>query len=108
MGKQTAWLRILDLIEMGKEPFTTDRVAELDQVDGKPVDLTWISQHLWALIVGNSSAGVQSQATALAGGEEYNGLELWRRLYINHEGGAEQVVLAGITNFTPFSKMHEA
>lgn len=39
---------------------------------------------------------------ALAGGEKFNGFELWRRLYITHAGGSEQVQLANIWNTHSF------
>ena len=32
----------------------------------------------------------------MAGGEERNGLELWRKLHETNEGGAEQCAIAGL------------
>ena len=40
----------------------------------------------------------------MAGGEDSNGVELWRRLYIEYEGGAEHVALAGLRRFHAFPK----
>ena len=38
----------------------------------------------------------------MVGGETYNGLELWRRLYVENKGGAEQVVMAGLRRLHNF------
>ena len=99
MSKQTGWLRILELTESEQKPLTKERIASFKEVDSKPVNVAWLSQHLWALICNNVTNAVQVHAVALAGGEEFNGLELWRRLVISHEGGAEQVTIAGVRNF---------
>ena len=37
-------------------------------------------------------------------GEDLNGLELWRRLYADHEGGAEQAILAKMQRLRSFPK----
>ena len=41
---------------------------------------------------------------ALAGGEEGNGLELWRNLFWEHEGGDTAVQIHGIRSFHAFPK----
>ena len=43
-----------------------------------------------------------------AGGEDRNGLELWRKLFLENEGGAEQVALAGLRRFHKFLKCPSA
>ena len=47
---------------------------------------------------------VYMRRTQLVNGDPSNGLELWRRLYEECEGGAEQVMLAGVTRFMNFEK----
>ena len=107
MSKQMAWLRLLELVEAEKQPMTNLRISTIETIDGKEVDLAWLSHHVWAFILQNVNDAVHAQSTALAGGEEFNGLELWRRMFVNHEGGAEQVTLKGIRNFMGFPKCHK-
>ena len=41
---------------------------------------------------------------ALTQNEADNGFELWRALYVENEGGAEQVALGGMSNLHAFPK----
>ena len=45
---------------------------------------------------------VYSRRVQMVNGETCNGLELWRRLYVENEGGAEQVVMAGLRRLHNF------
>ena len=42
---------------------------------------------------------VHPRREALASGEECNGFELWRALYVQHEGGSMHVPMHGIRSF---------
>ena len=47
---------------------------------------------------------VHERRLQLTGGEDNNGLELWRSIFQENEGGAEHVVMAGIRRFQRFPK----
>ena len=66
-------------------------------------DLAFCSNSLWAFIGENVSDNIYNNRIVVAGGNN-NGLELWRALYVKHEGGADQVQLGGIGNLHSFPK----
>lgn len=52
---------------------------------------------------------VYDRRLQLTNGEDCNGLELWRRLFIEHQGGAEQSMMAGIQSVHRFPRCpHES
>ena len=65
------------------------------------VDFAWVSNALWTFIGEHVVDSVYNNRSVLAGGGE-NGLELWRALYVKHEGGADQVELGGIGSLHSF------
>ena len=87
---------MLKLVEQQHRPCPLDRQLNTVNVDGVALHLPFISTQLWAFVGNHLGPLPYSQRLALVGGEDYNGLELWRKLYLNNEGGAEQVALAGL------------
>ena len=72
-------------------------MAGFDQAD---LDLVNISQMLWAFLGSHAlKDSVHERRLQLTGGEDHNGLELWRSPYQENEGGAEQVVTGGLRRF---------
>ena len=71
---------------------------------GVSLHLDFISAQLWAFVGNHLTPTLDSRRLSLAGGEDYNGLEQWRKLYLDNEGVAEQVTLAGIRRFHAFEK----
>ena len=65
------------------------------------VDFAWVSNALWTFIGEHVVDSVYNNRSVLAGGGE-NGLELWRALFVKHEGGADQVELGGIGSLHSF------
>ena len=63
--------------------------------NGVPVDMQWISRHLWSFTGRNVTDVVHGRRLNMTLNEEDNGIELWRALFIENEGGAEQVQLGG-------------
>ena len=59
---------------------------------------------LWTYIGDNVTDLIHSRRIQLTLGDEHNGLELWRALYVKHKGGAEQMTLAGMGSFLSFPK----
>ena len=60
------------------------------------VDWSWITSHLWTFIGKHVTQTTYTRRTTLTGGEEDNGVELWRALFVENEGGAEQVLIGGL------------
>ena len=54
------------------------------------------SQLLWMFLASVLADSVFTRMESLAGGEEGNGLELWRVLYVNNAGGADEVEVADL------------
>ena len=81
-------------------------VGQLD--DGTTVDYKYLSQHLWVFIGKNVDNDVHGRRMALTQNDADNGFELWRALYIECEGGAEQVTLNGMSNLHSFPQCPRA
>ena len=99
-----SWARLLELVEQERRPMNLEKQRGIVSVDAVPLNLPWISTQLWAFIGNHLAPSIYQQHLSLDAGEEYNGLERWRRLYLDNEGGAEQVVLSGIRRFHSFEK----
>ena len=97
------YLRIFDLIEATSRPIKNSELGTLS-VAGLPVDWKWISVKLWTFIGDHVTDLIHSRRIQLTLGDEFNGLELWRALYVKHKGGAEQMTLAGMGSFLNFPK----
>ena len=96
------WGRLLDLVERQRVPLTFNYLAIYPRIDGVHLDLGWLSKELWSFLSPRLGDSVYSSRIQKAGGEDRNGLELWRRLYMDTEGGAEQVALSGLRRLHRF------
>ena len=70
--------------------------------NGVQVDYKWLSQHLWVFLGKNINDDLHARRLALTQNDADNGFELWRALFIENEGGAEQVALGGMSNLHAF------
>ena len=70
--------------------------------DGSAVDYLWISQHMWVFIGKNISNDLHGRRLSLTQNDADNGFELWRSLFVENEGGAEQVALGGMSSLHAF------
>ena len=64
-----------------------------------PNHLIEISQFLWMFLGTVITDDLHLRREALSGGEEGNGLELWRVLFWEHEGGDSAVQIQGMRAF---------
>ena len=105
MSSNLSWGRVLEVIEKQRQPLTKARLAWTAGIDEARLDMPKISQILWAFLSNHCLHNpVHERRLQLTGGEDNNGLELWRALYQENEGGAEQVIMAGIRRFQRFPK----
>ena len=98
------WARVLELIERERHPMSFARMRATNHVDGVPINMCEIAQHLWSFLGMHLDNHIYMRRSQLVDGEDGNGLELLRKLYMEYEGGAEQVHLAGISRFMSFDK----
>ena len=99
------WLKVFDLIEQTKKPISLKEIPGLrvDPAHGLE-DADWmnIALKLWSFIGNHVTGLIHQRRHQMTLGEEYNGLELWRALYVQNKGGAEQVQVGGISAFHAF------
>ena len=82
-----SWCRLLEVTEIQKTPRTRASLAACPGVDEAKLDMVKISQLLWAFLGNHCFANpVYERRLQLTGGEDHNGLELWRALYNENEG----------------------
>ena len=93
------WRRLLNLVEKSHAPITWAYMG-ISKIDAlRPQDLVAIAHDLWAFLGSVMTDAIHPRRQALAAGEDGNGLELWRALYYQYEGGSVQVHLQGIRSF---------
>jgi hypothetical protein len=98
------WQFLFTEIESHKFPFTKDNLklgflkTEQYTID---IDFAWTATTLWTFIGEHVVDSLYNIRNVLAGGHN-NGLELWRALFVKHEGGADQVELSGMWSLYNF------
>ena len=94
---------IFDMIEKEKQPIPMAALRRHETLpNGALVDMLWISNHLWVFIGRNVNDSIHGRRLTLTQNEPDNGIELWRALFVENEGGAEQVILGGMTSLHAF------
>ena len=97
VGGHTPWGRVLELLETDRMPMTFRRMRCMQHVDGTWVDPCVLANNLWAFLGSHMQNNPYMRRLTWVNGKEGNGLELWRCIYQECEGGAEQTYLAGIS-----------
>ena len=102
------WGYIFQAIETSKLKLRLADCVYWTTPNGAGVDLKWASQHLWSFIRSNITNTVHMRCLTLTMNEADNGFELWRMLFLENEGGAEQVEIAGMTDLHSFPQCPSA
>ena len=94
------WGSVLEVIEKERVPLTKARLQTIAGIDDAPMDMVKVSQLLWAFL-GNHCLknSIYERRLQLTSGEDNNGFELWRALFQENEGGAEQVIMGACVAF---------
>ena len=103
--KNPNWSHVFKLIESWKIPISISQLGTStigDDHNPINVDFHWIANHLWTFIGKQISDTMYHSRTTLTNGEDNNGVELWRALYIQNEGGADQAEVGGMNDFHTF------
>lgn len=97
MMSNVGWGRVLHLVKRERYPLTLALLRQTSTVDQADVDMEFLATQVWS-VLGQHAFGdyIYGRRTQLANGEAYSGIDLWRRLHVESNGGAEQVVMAGL------------
>ena len=89
--KNADWHYLFREVEAQKAPIARD-LLKVSWLNGNgytmEVDVGWCASALWTFIGEHVIDTVYNNRNVLAGGHN-NGLELWRALFVRHEGGAD-------------------
>ena len=102
--KNPDWLLIFNAIEKHKEAIGRELLRTINILgDGYvlDIDFRWVSNALWTFIGKHLVDSIYSNRNTLSGGGNH-GFELWRSLFIQHEGGADQVELGEMRSLRIF------
>ena len=102
--KNKCWGYLFGEIEAQKAPIhRANLVMRSFNIEGCSfeVDLAWASNQVWTFVGEHVVDTIYTNRGILSGGGE-NGLELWRALFLKHEGGATQVELGGMGSLHSF------
>ena len=106
--ENTGYATLIKMIEAETSPMTWEIIKHGVMLSGKMVDLVYVATQMWSSIGDHLDDTMFDRMSQLASGEDENGVELWRRLWSDHEGGGEQVKAAGLTNLHNFPKCDRA
>ena len=95
---------VLDFIRSCPNRLSNAVLQGLAIDDLQAADLLTLSADLWSSLETIMTDSLLARREALAGGEEANGFELWRILYWDHEGEAQQCQIAGVRSFLTFGQ----
>ena len=104
--KNSDWNYVFAEVEKQRTPIARDLLKNnWLMADGAAIDVdfAWCSNTLWTFIGEHVADSIYNNRNVLAGGHN-NGLELWRSLFVKHEGGADQVELGGMESLHTFPK----
>ena len=79
---------IFDLIEGSSVPITFNMLNPTSIPLLPHVNWLWVANHLWGFIGKCVDHTMLGRMSTLAGGEEFNGMELWRALFVEYRGGS--------------------
>ena len=99
--KNPLWDDVLDEIQKSKVSIKLDQLSTV-VIKGKTLDMRWAAGYLWNFQGTHMENTMYNRRAALANGEEKNGIELWRRLFSDNEGGGEQVETCGVRDLHGF------
>ena len=91
IGANQGYGRSMHEIEKYKTPLTLQYLHANNYLPGMDIDMTWIAKSLWTFMVRHVKPDIRRTFRTLVDGEELNGAELWRMLFVNNQGGASEV-----------------
>ena len=102
------YAKIFELAEKAKTPIHWDLLRTTDISDLPYVNWPWIATHIWTFTSAYLTDSQLLRRTTLTLGQEFNGLELWRALYMENCGGSAEMVTTERSFFIDFPKCERA
>ena len=93
LSSNQGWGKVMWMVQREREPLTYQRLATTNYEDtGLQLDWVWIARPPYTFLFNHVTQGRKRGLPRKVGqGEELNGLELWRKLYVDNEGGYAEV-----------------
>ena len=96
------WHGLIATIEAERSQLTVTRISASNIIPG--VSMIDLAIELFAFMGTVIGTTVHKKRLRLAGGEKGNGFEMWRRIFIDNQGGGELADLSGEKFFTNYPK----
>ena len=84
--QNTNWGRLLEVFQKERMPATRSRLQSMT-IDGVWLVLINIADRLWAFLGAHMKDPLYQNRMQMVSGEDGNGLELWKRIYMQYGGG---------------------
>ena len=95
---------IFDKIEQTKVPINWSSLATTYFPHLPRMNWEWASTHIWTFIGGYLGDDMMRRRLTLTNGQDYNGLELWRALFAENNGGSTELAVLERGWFIDFPK----
>ena len=82
---------IFDMIENSREPIPFRSLATASVPLLPNVNWIWLANHIYGFIGKCMNDTMLGRMATMAGGEEFNGFELWRALFVEFRGGSVEM-----------------
>ena len=102
------WRRVLNWTLKQKQPIRFEFLELSSELGIPSQEWKWLTSEFWTFLGETISKSLHLRRKVLAGGEEDNGLEIFRRFSADHEGGAAIIQLGGRRGFPIFPRCQNA
>ena len=103
-GTNLFYKDIFDMVESEKSTISWSRLATLKVAALPNLDWQWIASQIWSFIGRFMTDTLFGRRLTLTCGEEFNGLELWRALWMENHGGSVEMKVHERNFFIHFPK----
>ena len=95
---------VFDMIESSREPIPFRTLATASVPLLPNVNWIWMANHIYGFIGKCMNDTMLGRMATMAGGEEFNGFELWRALFVEFRGGSVEMTCNERGFFIDFPK----
>ena len=95
---------IFDMIESSREPIPFRQLSTASVPLLPNVNWIWMANHIYGFVGKCMNDTMLGRMATLAGGEEFNGFELWRALFVEFRGGSVEMTCNERGFFIDFPK----
>ena len=95
---------IFDMIENSREPITFQMLSTASVPLLPNVNWIWLSNHIYGFVGKCLNDTMLGRMSTMAGGEEFNGFELWRAMHVEFRGGSVEMTCNERGFFIDFPK----